>query len=92
MPTTAMINAYERLRAAALKSTPGTGKRLTQLLRAGLHAWLMTRSGAAAPPVSPGVARGRSVQRRQRHDIIQLLASMTLQSLTENADVDRQRQ
>lgn len=87
-----MINAYERLRAAALKSTPGTGKRVTQLLSAGLHAWLMTRSGAVAPAVPLGVSQGRTVQRRQRHDIVQLLASMTLQSLTENADVDLQRQ
>ena len=92
MQTTVMINAYERLRAAVLKSTPGTGKRLTQLLSEGLHAWLMTRSGAEAPPVSLGVSRGRPVQLTQRHAIVQLLASMTLQSLTEDANADLQRQ
>jgi hypothetical protein len=92
MHTAAMINDYERLRAAALKSTPGTGKRLTQLLSGGLHAWLMTRSGAESPPVSPGVSRGRTIQLTQRHDIVQLLASMTLQFLTEDANADLQRQ
>ncbi len=93
MNAAAMINDYERLRAAALtqRSASGSRRRLKQLVGEGLHAWLMARSDAQAPrrtPTSSGVSPERNVQlTQQRHDMVQLLASMTLQSLTEDTHV-----
>ena len=83
---------YEQLRAAALtpRSSSAGSSCAQRLVDEGLYAWLMNRGGAQVPG-HPGAARV-SGQRQQRHDMIQLLASMTLQSLTENADVDLQRQ
>ena len=92
MNAAAMINDYERLRAAALtsRSASGTRQRLKQLVGEGLHAWLMARSDAQAPtrtPTPSGISAGRNLQLTQRHDMVQLLASMALQSLAEDTHV-----
>lgn len=91
MNAAAMINDYERLRAAALtsRSASGSRQRLKQLVGEGLHAWVAC-SDAQAPtrtPTSSGISPGRNLQLTQRHDMVQLLASMALQSLAEDTHV-----
>lgn len=88
MNAATMINDYERLRSVALasRSASGTCRRSMPLVDQGLHAWLMGRSGAQ-PITSASVASGRTVHLMQRHDMVQLLASMALRSLTEDTHV-----
>lgn len=93
----ARIDDYEQVRAAALTSRPApvTRRWSQQLVGEGLYAWLMTRNGAQPherAPTSVDVSSARTTQLKQRNAIVQLLASMTLQSLTEDNHVYVQRQ
>lgn len=94
----AMIDDYEQARSAALTSRPAavTRRWLQQLVAEGLYAWLMTRSGGVKlhkrAPTWVDVSSTRTAQLKQHHAIVQLLASMAIQSLTEDNDVYLQRQ
>ncbi len=92
MAAAAMINDYEQVRAAALApgSSPGTRQWLKRLVGEGLYAWIMTRSVAQPhdrAPISMDYSSGIIAERNKRDAIVQLLASMTLRSLTEEIDV-----
>jgi hypothetical protein len=92
MNAATLINDYEHLRAGVLasRSAAGTHRRSMHWLDQGLHAWLVGRSGAPpqpAPTPSGLVASAYTIPLMQHHDMVQLLASMTLQSITEDTHV-----
>ena len=91
-----MTNDYEQARSAALTSRPAVVIRrwLQQLVAEGLYAWLMSRSAAQAHERTPtliDVSPICTAQLKQRRDIVELLASMAIDSLTEDNDVYLQR-
>ena len=85
---TAIINAYETLRAAVLTSqcSPLTHRSMQRLISEGLYAWIITLNGTCSnEPVRTSVdlSSDFTAPFNESGAIVELIASMTLQSLTE---------
>lgn len=84
----AITHDYERLRESVLSSRPSPGYRpgLQRLVREGLHAWVLSRTHSlvrhslAIPTTS-----ATSAEPDDRNAMVQLLASMILRPLMEQA-------
>ena len=86
--TTAIINAYEALRASVLISQcyPLTHQSMQRLISEGLYAWIITLNGTCSnEPVRTSVdfSSDFTAPFNESGAIVELIASMTLQSLTE---------
>ena len=87
---TAIINAYEALRASVLISqcSPLTHRSMQRLISEGLYAWIITLNGTCSnEPVRTAVefSSDFTAPFNEHGAIVELIASMTLQSLTEEA-------
>ena len=87
---TAIINAYEALRASVLSSqvSPFTQRSQQRLIAEGLYAWIITLNETLAnepaqTPVEVSSDFTATSPFNERGAIVELIASMTLQSLTE---------
>jgi len=85
---TAIISAYEALRASVLTAqvSPFTHRSMQRLIAEGLYAWIMTLNGTYSnEPVRTAVefSSAFTAPCNENGAIVQLIASMTLQSLTE---------
>jgi hypothetical protein len=86
MDTTALINDYEQLREAFLRSPSSAATRpcLKRLVGEGLYAWVMTRNRTQTNDLAPtDYSAPSSTELNASDAIVQLMASMTLRSLTE---------
>jgi hypothetical protein len=86
MDTTALINDYEQLRESFLRSPSSAATRpcLKRLVGEGLSAWVMTRKRAQPNDLARTDDSAASTAELNASDaIVQLMASMTLRSLTE---------
>ncbi len=89
--STTIISAYEALRASVLTSqvSPLTYRSMTRLIAEGLHAWIITLNGIPLNEPAPTAVDYLSEFTAEFNGsgaIVQLIASMTLQSLTEETD------
>ena len=89
--STTIISAYEALRDSVLTSpfSPVRLRSMKRLIAEGLHAWIMTLNGTPSnEPVRMAVddSSAFTAQFNESDTIVQLIASMTLQSLTEEID------
>ena len=85
---TAMINAYEALRASVLTAQCSslTHRSMQRLIAEGLYAWIMTLNGTYSnEPARTSVDNSSDFTApfNERGAIVQWIASLTLQSLTE---------
>ena len=85
---TVIINAYEALRAAVLMSpcSPLTHPSIKRVMAEGLYAWINTLNGTPSnEPAQTSVdsSSGFTDTFNESDAIVGLIASMTLQSLTE---------
>jgi hypothetical protein len=86
MDTTALINDYEQVREAFLRSPSSAATRpcLKRLVGEGLYAWVMTRKRAQPNDLAAtDYSVTSSAELKASDAIVQLMASMTLRSLTE---------
>ncbi len=88
--TTAIISAYEALRAAVLRSQCSllTPRSMQRLISEGLYGWIITLNGTDSnEAVRTGVefSSDFTAPFNESGAIVELIASMTLQSLTEQA-------
>ena len=87
MNTPAIISAYEALRAAVLSSpcSPLAHRSIKRVIAEGLYAWLITLYANPNEPVRTSVDYSSSFTDtfNESGPIVELIASMTLQSLTE---------
>ncbi len=84
--TTALINDYEQSREAFLRlpSSAATRRCLKRLVGEGLYAWVMTRKRAQSNDLAATDYPAPGGAELDASDaIVQLMASMTLRSLTE---------
>lgn len=85
---TTIINAYEALRASVLRSqcSPLTQRSMQRLISEGLYAWIMTLNGTdsnEAVRTAVDFSSDFTAPFNESGAIVELIASMTLQSLTE---------
>ena len=85
---TAMINAYEALRASVLRSqcSPLTHRSMQRLIADRLYAWIMTLNRTSSnEPLQTAVdfSSAFTAPCNESGAIVEWIASMTLQSLTE---------
>ncbi len=87
---TAISSAYEALRASVLTSqiSPFTHRRMQRLISEGLYAWIITLNGTPSnEPARTSVDFSSDFTATSTFNesgtIVELIASMTLQSLTE---------
>lgn len=84
---TAIICAYEALRASVLTAqvSPFTHRSMQRVISEGLHAWIITLNGTPNEPARTSVDNSSDFTAtfNESGAIVELIASMTLQSLTE---------
>ena len=88
--TTALISAYEALRAAVLMSqcSPLAHRSIKRVIAERLYAWIITLNEIPANEPTRTLidcSSGFSAPFNESDAIVELIASMTLQSLTEEA-------
>ncbi len=85
--TTAIIGAYEALRASVLRSpcSPLAHRSINRVMTEGLYAWIITLNGNPNEPARTPVdfLSDFNAPCNESGAIVALIASMTLQSLTE---------
>ena len=86
----AIINAYELLRASVLRSkvSPSSHRSMQRVISEGLYAWIITLNAIASKEPTRTLvdaASGFTAPCNENDAIVELIASMTLQSLTEES-------